>query len=226
MGSRAGLVLALVTAAPASASVRSGLEVGASYSTFARGSDSGPYVSDGTWHPSVGLVLEADLSRDVLVRPGLRWVRGGAQTSARHEYFEDSNVIRESWLAMELQFQRRLGFGVSAVLGPEAAYRLSGRISGRYRSAAENRDYDFEYTRDVSRLDLRIKAGFAYRFRIGAHGGEWGWSYAEGLVSGHRPLGYRSESNRNVAWTGTPSAPFVGVATRSQSVESALTFTW
>ena len=102
----AALAVLISMAAPASAmSLRPGIEVGASYLTFVRGSDAGPYASDWSWHPSIGFVLESELPRRVRIASGVHWARGGARTHASDSYFDDSNEARESWLTGDLSIQ-------------------------------------------------------------------------------------------------------------------------
>ena len=96
---------------------------------------------------------------------GNPWSGGGARTHASDGHFEDSNVAKESWLAIDLLFRRRLPFGLVAIAGPEAAYLLNGRVSGRQVSTFGTRDYDVDYTHDVKRVDLRFKVGVAYSFK-------------------------------------------------------------
>jgi hypothetical protein len=220
------LVTLISLAAPASAlTIRPGIEVGASYNTFVHGSTAGPYASDWSWHPTVGLLLEAEFPRRIRLGSGIRWEQGGAPTHADGVYVHDSNQARESWLTADLSIQSRPRFGIRATLAAEAAYLLSGQVSGHFVSPSGDQPYVQDYGEEGKRGDLRVKVGIAQEFPVGSRRVAWALRFVEGLASLERPTYYLGANPRDIPWTATSNYLPDG-ASRVRAVETGLTLYW
>ncbi|HEY2955611.1 MAG TPA: hypothetical protein VGK89_10235 [Candidatus Eisenbacteria bacterium] len=224
IGFHAILVTALLASPAHALTFRPGLEIGAGCSTFVRGSEAGPYTSAWSWHPAAAALLEITAPAGIIIVPAVRWAAEGTSSHASSPYTDDSNTANENWLTLDLMLKHRLASGLSAIIGTETAYMLTGSLRGQFNSPSDSHGYREDYAVPGNLWDERLEGGITYAIPLGAHRAEWSCRYLKRLVQETRPMGI-SNLQRNIAWTASPP-PLPGGPTRTRAFVTGVTLSW
>ena len=204
-----------------------GLEAGLGYTSFAYASGASLYSTDRRWHPAGGVVVDLPVRGRLHFTPALRYEEQGEKVETADMYFTERQVIRERLLSTSLLLRYQTFYRLFALLGWQADYFLSRRLSGTYSSALYPRiNYETDYTDRSRRLDLLINVGIAIEVPAGRHMFGIETRYAHGLMEESRPLGYYPPNARPIAWSASNFYPYPMISSRTRRVEASIRILW